>query len=75
MEEQKEKDILEQLALSVSLGQHISDLLGAFDDRNLVECIIAASIDAWAKDHDGDALAIAEDMLEMMKTVHAERGE
>lgn len=75
MENPQKEKLLEQLAQSFVVGQHISDLLGTFDDKEVVKCVIAASIDAWAKDHDGDALAIAEDMFEMMKIVHAEKGE
>lgn len=71
MEKPQEEKLLEQLARSFVVGQQISDLLDTFDDKEVVKCVIAASIDAWEKSHDGDALAIVEDMLEMMKTVHA----
>lgn len=75
MENQQKEELLEQLARSMVVGQHISDLLDTFGDSNIVECVIAASIDAWVKHNGGDAIAIVEDMLEMMKTVHAEKGE
>ena len=53
MENQQKEKLLEQLAQSFVVGQHISDLLNTFDDKEVIKCIIAASIDAWAKDHDG----------------------
>lgn len=75
MENQQKEELLEQLARSTVVGQHISDLLDTFGDSNFVECVIAASIDAWVEHNGGDAIAIVEGMLEMMKTVHAEKGE
>ena len=75
MENTQEEKLLEQLARSFVVGQQISDLLDTFGDSNVVECVVAASIDAWVKHNGGDAIAIVEDMLEMMKTVHEEKGE
>ena len=75
MENQQKEELLEQLARSLVVGQEISDLLDTFGNSDVVKCVIAASIDAWVKSNGEDAIAIVEDMLEMMKTVHDEKGE
>ena len=62
------------LMKTVEIGQKVCDLVNELDTENQVECVVASILDTWGKHHDANSIRIAEEIVEMMKEVHEQRG-